>query len=174
MSENPHNVVRDVFIPDETAVIESYWKMDWVSLTSFFHESKCLLYYRISQGATTSEAPGSFIREYLDETCHCNPHIGNNTSGFQDIKDQHYSETHKRPTLREMDRATLQKIDALTHIDRYVYRIAIEQILKEIHWLEIHLNRRVLCDSVLDKWDLELEYLDFQLKKTYFEMREDR
>ena len=174
MSENPHNVVGDIFVPDETVVIESYWKMDWVSLTSFFHESKCLLYYRIDRGTKTNESSGSFIRQYLDETCHCDPHIGNNISGFKDIKDQHYTETHKRPTLREMDRVTLQKIDALTHTDRHVYRIAIEQILKEIHWLESRLNRRVLCDSVLDKWDLELEYLDFQLKKTYFEMREDR
>ena len=175
MSENPHNVVGDVFVPDKTAVHKSYWNMDWVSLASFFHESKCLLYFRIYQGTTTtntSQSSGSFIKQYLDETCHCDPHVlGANNSGFNDIKDLHYSEAHKRPTLRDMDSAMLQKIDTLTQIDRYVYRIALEQILVEIHWLESNLKRRVLCDSVLDKWDLELAYLDFQLKESYFQMR---
>jgi hypothetical protein len=172
MAKDPHNVVDDVFEPDNAAVVESYWKMDWVSLTSFFHESKCLLYYRIYQG-TPNAATRSFVEQYLEETCHCNSHSEKNV-GAKDIKDAHYDDAGKRPTLNDMDNAILEKIDRLTRVDRYLYRIALEQFLKEIQWLEANMERRVLCDSVLDKWEHELEYVNVHVKDTYFHRRTTR
>lgn len=166
MSENPHNVVGDIFEPDKKAVVEWYWKMDWVSLTSFFHESKCILYYRLYLG-TTDGVTGSIFERYLKETCHCDRQAENN-AGFNDIKDLHYSDANRRPTLDDMNNAILEKIDVLTRVDRYLYRIALEQFIREIKWLESGLKRRVLCDSVLDQWDLELAYLNFRLKDAYF------
>jgi len=113
MSENPHHVVDDIYEPDKMTVMKNYWEMDWISLSSFFHESKCLLYYRIYQGNTyNNDNPGSFVREYLDETCHCrtsNPH--NITSMvIKDVKDVHYTEAHKRPTLADMDPRYYRKL----------------------------------------------------------------
>jgi hypothetical protein len=166
MDKNPHNVVLDVFEPDKAAVVESYWTMDWVSLTSFFHESKCLLYYRIYQGTNNSATP-SFVEQYLEETCRCDSHHENNI-GATDIRDAHYDNAGRRPTLNDMDNAILEKIDVLTRVDRFMYRFALKQFLKEIAWLEANMKRRVLCDSVLDKWEDELEYLNVHLKDAYF------
>jgi hypothetical protein len=67
-----------------------------------------------------------------------------------------------------MDNAILEKIDVLTRVDRFMYRFALKQFLKEIAWLEANMKRRVLCDSVLDKWEDELEYLNVHLKDAYF------
>jgi hypothetical protein len=38
--------------------------MDWVALTDFYHESKCLLYYRLDPKTER-------INDYIENTCHC-------------------------------------------------------------------------------------------------------
>ena len=58
-------------------------------------------------------------------------------------------------------------IDNLTVIDSMVYTLALGQFMQEIAWLESTLDRRVLCDDVLQKLEPELDYLDLSVTQLY-------
>lgn len=177
----PHNVKQNVWIPSLTKAEQAYWSLDGVSLTGFFHESKCLLYYRVHLG--NDKNPNTTVSDYVEQSCQCNAKLksnevfnntnrtntNTNTSSqaqLQDIQITYASET-RRTTMTDVPDDILQLIDILTSVDQKLYRIAVQQLIKEIHWMEYELGRRVLCDPVLDKWEPELEYLNVSLKGLY-------
>jgi hypothetical protein len=63
--KSPHNAKEGALEPDRESVMKSYFDMDWVGLTNFYHESKCLLVYRLSANGAVSN--------YLDDKCRCSP-----------------------------------------------------------------------------------------------------
>lgn len=152
--------------PNLDQVLASYWSFDWVALTSFFHESKCLLYYRLdTKGA--SKKVHQLVSDYLKLTCHCHPSELNPQE--MDINVAH-SNQGKRPTLLDLPPSILQKMDILSRIDVYIYGEALDQFLREVVWLESQLQRRVLCDPVLEKLGQELSYLPL-LQNTSLSLR---
>lgn len=177
-SENPHTVVDDIYEPNPATVNHTYWAMDWVSLTSFFHESKCILYHRIYKagGGNNNHQP-PLIQEYLERTCHCRINdMETEAHGLKDVKDTHYnsSSSSSRPVVADFPPDILQKIDILTRVDRFLYKVALQQFVEEIIWVESERQQRILCDIVLDQWGKELNYLDFNIKTAYFALRRAR
>lgn len=161
-------------VPDSQKVEQNYWSFDWVALTSFFHESKCLLYYRLD--TTNSSANVSqMVSDYLDQTCHCD--VPANTEGAHSKMDINafHSSKGKRATLLDLPPSILRKMDIVSQVDLAFFQTALQQFLNEIVWLESELKRRVLCDPVLEKWGNELSYLPFlasaSLSARYHEIR---
>jgi hypothetical protein len=184
---------------------EALYNMDWVTLTEFFHESKCLLYYRL--GIT---APSQAIL-YLEDQCRCpkptatatatatatNSSSSSSSSDIaaaaaaaaaaavnEEVHIVHHKEGH-RSSMNDLSDDIHEKISILTKIDVQVYRIALIQFIKEIHWLESKssttsggsgsgggggggMNRRVLCDETLQKYEEELSYLNINLTDLYY------
>lgn len=177
-AENPHTVVDNIYEPNPTIVNQTYWAMDWVSLTSFFHESKCILYHRIHKaGDSTSKSP--LIQKYLEQTCHCRiqeqKESHQELHSLKDVKDTHYNlSSHDRPAVKDFPLDILQRIDILTRVDRFLYTMALQQFVKEIVWVESERQQRILCDTVLDQWEKELNYLEFNIKTAYFALRRAR
>jgi hypothetical protein len=163
--------------PNLQQVEDTYWSFDWVALTSFFHESKCLLYYRLDTQGAPQEV-SQMVSDYLDKTCHCN--VGGDGGGGgggdqgMDIKEAHSSKG-KRSTLLDVPARILRKVNIMSRIDTTLYQTALNQFVKEIVWLESQLGRRVLCDPVLHQWGQELSYLPLLQEKTlsdsYHEIR---
>lgn len=156
-ARRPHGLDGgDPFDPDFGAANRTYWDLDFVSLTEFVHESRCLLYYRLKSN-TTPEALA-----YLDNHCRCDAHTHEGDTAKDNVHTSHYhhSGTH-RLNVRDLSDETLSKVHELTRIDIDIYNIALRQFLKEIAWLETKaaLGRRVLCDDVLKTLEPELSYL---------------
>lgn len=173
--------------PDFKDVNESYWKFDFVGFGEFFHESKCLLFYRIGtwieryqhqydttghhgngtdEGAYSKAVPKfPQIQSYL-ETCTCDVQTNQTNDG---MKDEHvvYIAKGKRASLRDLPSATLSTVEKITSLDMELFRVALGQFLAEIKWLEGELRQRVLCDSSLDRWEEELRYLGLSLRDRY-------
>ena len=157
IATRPHGLEDgDPFEPNRTAAMETYWELDFVSLSEFVHESRCLLYYRMKSN-TTSEA-----LRYLDNNCRCDADSSKN--GSDETKDNihvsHHKGTH-RSKLIDLPQDILDKVQELTKIDVGIYSIALPQFMAEIAWLESEdaLGRRVLCDGVLEPLEPELSYL---------------
>jgi len=164
--------------PDFSAVNESYWGFDFVGLGEFYHESKCLLFYRIqlwielytyqynktgfhfngTNQATYDKASLAFteIQSYL-ETCVC-PIPTNLTGKTADEHIVHIARG-KRASLRTLPDQALNTVEKFTSRDAELYHMALGQFMKEINWLEVQLGRRILCDSSLDRWEEELQYI---------------
>ena len=160
--KNPHKPTGDdELVPSAALSNQTYYYYDWVAVTEFYHESKCLLYYRI-QPRTLA------MQEYLDQTCHCRlPTIAQETKHISDVQNLHH-DGRRRQTMRDLDPTVLAKIQAATETDVTLYKTALEQFLtQEIPWLEAALGRRVVCDKILDKWEPELAYLDVSVKALY-------
>lgn len=151
----PRQPERGMIEPNLEHVRESYWSFDWVALTSFFHESKCLLYYRLDTNGTSPEIQ-QLVSDYLDDTCHCNVNV--TVSLDMDIKERHAIKG-KRSTLLDLPPSIVHKMDIISRIDIAVYETALDQFVREMVWLESELQRRVLCDPVLETWGQELSYL---------------
>lgn len=177
VAENPHTVVEDVYEPNQSIVNRTYWDMDWVSLTSFFHESKCILYHRIHKATEGNNQSPLIIQEYLEQTCHCRNNEEKESQGrhslkdVKDVKDTHYNSSSRRPVVTDFPLPILQKIDVLTSVDRFIYKVALRQFVEEVIWVESEMQRRILCDTVLDQWEKELNYLEFNIKTAYFALR---
>ena len=150
-----------IFEPNSTHAIETYWDQDWVAIADFFHESKCLLLYRLSEDITDT------VNEYIDSECKCP------TPSTSDVHISHHGNGH-RSTLRNLPLDTLSKVAALTKIDAHVYKVALLQFLKEIAWLEsdIALGRQVLCTEKLEEIEPELSYLGISITKEYNLLKE--
>ncbi len=156
-ARRPHGLEGgDPFDPDIRAALRTYWDLDFVSLTEFVHESRCLLYYRLKSNTTTEALA------YLDNNCRCDAHTheGATTTAKDNVHVSHHSGSH-RLNVRDLPMETLSKVHELTRIDVDIYNIALRHFMKEIAWLESNaaLGRRVLCDDVLKLLEPELSYL---------------
>ena len=158
-----------IFEPNVTDAIQTYWDHDWVAISEFYSESKCLLLYRMSKG-NTHTLTDSMTQEYLDYRCSCNGEnkMPSSSAEVKDIKVLHHK-GGRRSTLNDLPPDMLSKIEALTRVDVKVYTVALLQFLREIAWLESEseLGRRVLCQSALDKYENELSYLGISITEEY-------
>jgi hypothetical protein len=156
----PHAVqTLDELLPDWNMTQATYWKeLNWVSMAEFFHESQCLLSYRLALGKESSAAKHvavAWAEEYLDKYCRC-PAIPKDESDSTGIV-THHAEGH-RSQFYDMDPLILERMAHLTETDMRLYEMALYQFLNEMIWLESRLGRRVLCDTVLAAQELELAY----------------
>jgi hypothetical protein len=149
----PHGLEGgDPFEPDINKASQTYWELDFVGLTEFTRESRCLLYYRLKSNAFPKAVT------YLDNNCRCD-------RPRRDDEDNDVHVVHhkggRRSNLRELPQELLTKVEALTRIDFAIYNVALHQFMTEIAWLESKaaLGRRVLCNDVLKKLEPELSYL---------------
>ena len=184
--QNIHGLDLEVgFEPDVEKAVETMRTLDWVGLQDLYHESKCLLYYRIllsedndnnnnneDAAATTSiqhqamlgnVAPDE-MQFYLDSFCHCNgeqavapdPHLV--PKRLTDTQLTHHQNGH-RPQVRNLPIQTLHKVDALIQSDIALFQAALQDFIHEIVWLEESLGRQVFCDATREQLEPELAYL---------------
>jgi hypothetical protein len=133
----------------------------------FFHESKCLLYYRLEPKTTQ-------VKDYIQNTCHCQ-HDNNNNASITDVHITHDAHGGGRRSssstmlldLLSQETDLLAAVDALTRVDQKLYQVALEQFMREMIWLESSLGRRVLCDHVLHQWEPQLAYLNVSVTSVY-------
>ena len=148
------------FEPNLTIAINTYWQQDFVPLVEFFHESKCILYFRLGTNAPHQ------AQSYLEDTCHCPQPVPSNNETQTDEHVTHHTLGH-RSSLHNLPQQSLTMIANLTVIDSVVYTFALGQFMQEIAWLEYTLGRSVLCGDVLEKLEPELEYLDLSVTLLY-------
>ena len=153
----PHGLEDgDPFEPDVSAANQTYWELDFVGLTEFVHESRCLLYYRLK----SNEIPETLT--YLDKNCRCDAPKSTHeeVENTDNVHVKYHKGTH-RSNLKDLPQDILSKVDDLTRVDQSIYIIALHQFMEEIAWLESKaaLGRRVLCDDVLRLLQPELSYL---------------
>jgi hypothetical protein len=156
------NDTKAVLEPDIGQSIQVYESMDWVALSDFFHESKCLFYHRLDPKTAQ-------INAYLREVCRCGQSTSSTSSSKQEVKDVHA--THHagghRSSMLDLPTDILHAVDALTRVDQQLYKVALKRFVQEIVWLETELGRQVLCDNVFEKWEPELEYLGMNITSMY-------
>ena len=158
----PHSPVDDSeMIPDVRSANQTAFYFDWMAVTEFFHESKCLMYYRIQPRTAAMQA-------YLDDTCHCKQKA---KAEVKDVNVVHY-DGRRRHTMLDLDEKLLRKIAAATTTDAVVFPSVLTQFMQEIAWLETSLGRRVLCDAPLAKWEPEFAYLNVSVTELYHLPRE--
>lgn len=156
------NDTKAVLEPDVRRSVQVYESMDWVALTDFFHESKCLFYHRL-------EPKTAQIDIYLRDLCRCGQSSSSSSSsstGVNDVHATHHANGH-RSSMSDLPTDILESVDALTRVDKQLYKVALERFVQEIVWLETELGRQVLCDNVLEQWEPELEYLGISLTSIY-------
>ena len=104
----------------------------------------------------------------------------NSTTTTAIITTKMVNETHhtkgQRSTMLDLDPRITAKLDQFIRIDTINYRESLLQFLLEIAWMEDDLNydndnndnddpnrqsrrKRVFCDSIIQKWERELEYI---------------
>lgn len=170
------NYFRDHWVPDPnyTEVEHNLHAFDWVGLTEFFHESKCILYHRMAKGdhgIMNETTITTMITKYLDSTCTCSSSSPNSSAALQqDVKFEHTT-TYKRDSMLDVSGEIVSKIDVLTYIDQDLYRAALGKFINEIVSLESQLGRRVICDNVLETTSLELAYLGINIKEEVYESK---
>lgn len=134
------------------------------------------MFHRFDTRGLSSSLPQD-IQKYLEAMCHCGSSpVEVDTSGTQlldeNVTHASFGNGH-RNTLLDLPEEILRKVDLVSSVDRALYETALEQFIKEVVWMESNLQRRVLCDSVIDKWHKELGYLRFGLKETYEKVRQE-
>jgi hypothetical protein len=149
---------KDGFEPNATEAIEVLRSLSFVAVQDFFHESKCLLLYRMANMTTDS------IRQYM-ETCQCPI-----TTSPNDKKVTHH-QGGRRSTLLDLKPSTLNMVDTLTRMDDIMFRSALQDFLREIVWLEEQLGRRVMCDETLRKREPEIQYLGLNVTDMYYDLK---
>jgi len=157
--------------PFHTANI-NYWREDWVGLTEFYHESKCMFCYRVILDKKKKQTKRSqdAIREaqsYIDTFCHC---------PLKSVGDEHavHHKLGHRSQMRNLSPKILDKVKILTQVDTEMYVVALFQFLKEIVWLEssLGLDRDVLCSASLQKIEPELNYLGYNISRIFYEIKD--
>jgi hypothetical protein len=160
---------KPVFEPNVADAIQTYWDHNWVAISEFYSESKCLLLYRMSKGDTRT-LTDTMTQEYIDSKCTCRNEnkVTSSSKKIEDVKVLHHR-GRRRSTLNDLPPDMLAKIEALTRVDSEVYIVALLQFLQEIAWLESEseLGRRVLCQPTLDKFEAELSYLGISITEEY-------
>jgi hypothetical protein len=155
----PKNETR--FEGNLTLAYETYWEQEFVAVVEMHHESLCLLYHRLGQ-----EAP-RMAKQYLDSQCVCPKPMTADTN-LKNVHVVHHENGH-RNELRDLPLPILEKIAILTAVDQKLYILALGEIVREIAWLEsrLGLDRRVLCDDVLETLEPQLEYLNVSVSRLY-------
>jgi len=145
------------FEPYRKVTFDTYWEEDWVAIKEFYHESQCLLFYRLTD---TPEA-----NEYVEQYCMCPKPQG----GHEKEKHITHFSKGKRTTLRDLPAEVLTKVGVLTKVDEELFKVALGQFMKEIAWLEsdLALGRRILCEPALENVEEELLYLGVNVTDMY-------
>jgi len=132
-----------------------------VGLADFYHESKCLLLFRLGLHSLPGHA-----QKYLKSFCQC-PYPSASSSS-SDIHAIHHQEGH-RSTLFDLSTEILKRVEILTRVDVQLYKLALLQFLKEMIWLESDdaLGRRVLCEPKLKNLEPELSYLGVNVTEAF-------
>jgi hypothetical protein len=140
---------------------ETYWEQEFVAVVEMHHESLCLLYHRLGP-----EAP-RMAKQYLDSQCVCPKPMTADTN-LKNVHVVHHENGH-RNELRDLPLSIIEKIAILTAVDQKLYILALGEIVREIAWLEsrLGLDRRVLCDDVLETLEPQLEYLNVSVSRLY-------
>lgn len=154
------------FEPNIALAIDNTKNHDFVAITDFFHESACLLYYRLEFADGTKRAKE--IEDFISDKCHCE---GRRLEDVE-LHITHHAEG-RRSSMLDFPTSILDKIDALTKIDIILYKISLEQFLREIIWLESDeaLGRTVLCEEKLEKSTEELLYIGMNVAEVYHELK---
>lgn len=165
----PRRPQNEGFEPSWEKVEQIYRTFDWVGLTAFFHESKCLLYHRLTAN-DTNNLP-RIVEHYLNTTCHCRrPLEMEIDANTLDEKMIHAPQGH-RSTLLDIPSELLAKMDMLSKVDLSLFRRALSDFIAEIVLLERRLGRQVLCSSVLTQWQEELAYTGLSIQDLYQAIR---
>ena len=133
-----HAVERGVFEPELNATIRSYFRLDYVGLTNFFHESRCLLLHRLVY-------KNESLARFFDEACRCNA-----DGTAPQAREEHV--IHGPATANshvQLSPEVAAKIDRLTRVDAGLYLVALKQFFVEIKWLEASIQRKVMCRHTL-------------------------
>lgn len=154
------------FEPNVALAIDNTKNHDFVAITDFFHESTCLLFYRLEFADGTESAKN--IEDFISDKCHCEGRRLNDV----EVHITHHEGGH-RSSMLDLPTSILDKIDALTKIDVILYKNALEQFLREIIWLESDeaLGRTVLCEDKLEKSTEELLYIGMNVAEVYNELK---
>ena len=108
LQRNPHSLsgsaCQQDFEPSFDAAAVEMMKLDWVGLQDFYHESLCILVYRIAGN-----------RSAYMERCTCN-FTSQNSDDEVDL-DKHITHGNVRSQI-PLDSLTKAKIDRLTAVDR--------------------------------------------------------
>ena len=145
--------------PNMTLAMTTYNNLDFVALVEFVHESQCMLNYRLGD-----EAPPAAL-SYLSNSCHCEKQQDDHPNKQNVFVQRHHSHGKRsNHRVRDLPAATLSKakVSNLTTADALIYVHALRNFMDEMAWLESDdaLGRRVVCDDALEKWEMELAYLD--------------
>lgn len=102
------------FEPSFDGAVAEALRMDWVGVTDFFHESLCLLTYRI----------GGASHPYLN-TCACDSDDETRVNASAATRDVHIDHTPQRKrgmitSYLDLDPFLTAKVDRLTVVDRLV------------------------------------------------------
>ena len=167
--------------PNAKTVADNYWGMDWVGLSEFYHESKCLLFFRILEGGGGSElltktTPGGEdvsemldrMRAYTTEECVC-PKPAKN----QDVHFVHHK-LGRRSTLHNLPPDVLQRVQRLTMADTAIYKLALLQFFNEVAYTENYrVGHRFLCDATLQEQEPRLLYTGINTTKSYYKSKQE-
>jgi len=137
--------------------------LHFVAVQDFFHESKCLLFYRLSKD---NSAASSNIRQYLEDTCRCP--VPESLIKDLDKKVTHHKQFSNVTTMVDLRHETLEMVSTLTRSDEVVFTNAVMDFMREIVWLEEELGRRVMCDATLKEAEPELRYLGWSVTELYY------
>ena len=133
-----HAVERGVFEPDLNATIRSYFRLDYVGLTNFFHESRCLLLHRLAYKTES-------LTRFFNKTCRCNAD-GTAPRAHEEHVIHGAATVHSdTPLSAELE----AKIDRLTRIDAGLFLVALKHFFVEMKWLETSIGRKVMCRHTL-------------------------
>lgn len=99
------------FEPSYDQAIAETLRMDWVGLQDFYHESICLLVFRV----------GGKDHPYL-QSCACdadneNP-VAASSKGAKDLHIDHNTAHHRRKSYLDLDAVTTAKVDRLSAVDK--------------------------------------------------------
>jgi hypothetical protein len=107
-----------------------------VGLVEFYHESLCLLRYK--------------VHDRLEPACECGgpaPH--------------HKHESHDVPNHDnlELSDSLVAMIDEMTAVDRALYAKAVDRFLSDIHQVESETGKQVICEAKMDEFRQKTAYL---------------
>ncbi len=151
--ESCHDIDNNLMDTDPSEAINTLENLDFVGLTDFFHESKCLLIGRFGKGMSED----SSAEAYYSSTCRCPLNINQ-------YSDKHVNKHNRTMTIPDSLKV---KIDRLVEVDTYMYRVALRMFFMDIKRHEQTVGRRILCDSSLEKKLEHLAYLG-NVKEIYY------
>lgn len=122
------------------AEIESAARLQAVGVTELFHESVCLLLFR--------------LRQWVPAMCDC----ANATAQSQR---SHIRFTHGVPHMdvERLDGTDVEQIDAITRGDRRVHDAGVVRLVADLREVESQTGRQILCDATTRRLALAYPHL---------------